>query len=229
MKEAIQIAILVIGNGFDLAHGLPTSYADFLEFHNLYVADAEEAQKAEWTSPELAHFVKDLKSADNDLNREVHNLLAHINILLTHFHIAYEGQQLMGNRWVDFESEIDKIVQLFEKARTEEKSGKKHLSDELTKALYPFLTAGNDEVYPLQQVHIVPCFFEEQARRRLDDLIIITRLIEIYLATFVDKLHYVDPIKQIAELPNITHVLSFTLIRETQMARILERARETGI
>ena len=24
--------ILVIGNGFDLAHGLPTSYKDFLEF-----------------------------------------------------------------------------------------------------------------------------------------------------------------------------------------------------
>ena len=24
--------ILVLGNGFDLAHGLPTKYADFLEF-----------------------------------------------------------------------------------------------------------------------------------------------------------------------------------------------------
>lgn len=24
--------ILVIGNGFDLAHGLPTKYGDFLEF-----------------------------------------------------------------------------------------------------------------------------------------------------------------------------------------------------
>lgn len=24
--------ILVIGNGFDLAHGLPTRYGDFLEF-----------------------------------------------------------------------------------------------------------------------------------------------------------------------------------------------------
>ena len=24
--------LLVVGNGFDLAHGLPTSYADFLDF-----------------------------------------------------------------------------------------------------------------------------------------------------------------------------------------------------
>lgn len=24
--------ILIIGNGFDLAHGLPTSYVDFLKF-----------------------------------------------------------------------------------------------------------------------------------------------------------------------------------------------------
>jgi len=27
--------ILVIGNGFDLAHGLPTKYKDFLEFKGL--------------------------------------------------------------------------------------------------------------------------------------------------------------------------------------------------
>ena len=209
MKEAIQIAILVIGNGFDLAHGLQTSYADFLEFHNLYVATAEELQNAERRNPELTHFVNNLKTVDNDLNREVHNLLAHINVLLTHFHVAYEGQQLNGNKWVDFESEIDRIVQLFENARMEEKSGNQLLSEKLTKALYPFLTAGHDEVYPLKQIHIVPALFEEQARRRLDDLNIITRLIEIYLAAFVDKLHYVDPIQQIAELPNITHVLSF--------------------
>lgn len=70
----------------------------------MYVAEAEEVQKAERINPELAHFVKDLKSADNDLNREVHNLLAHMNCLLTHFHLAYEGEQLRGNRWVDFES-----------------------------------------------------------------------------------------------------------------------------
>jgi hypothetical protein len=27
-----KVNILVVGNGFDLAHGLPTKYSDFLEF-----------------------------------------------------------------------------------------------------------------------------------------------------------------------------------------------------
>lgn len=98
---------------------------------------------------------------------------------------------------------------MFENARTEEKNGNQLLSKELAEKIYPFLTAGYDEVYPTKQVYIVPNLFEEQARRRLNDLNIITRLIEIYLSVFVDKLRYVDPIQQIAELPNITHVLSF--------------------
>ena len=29
--------ILVVGNGFDLAHGLPTKYSDFLDFITLYI------------------------------------------------------------------------------------------------------------------------------------------------------------------------------------------------
>lgn len=31
-KEDFTVNILVIGNGFDLAHGLPTKYTDFLKF-----------------------------------------------------------------------------------------------------------------------------------------------------------------------------------------------------
>lgn len=29
--------ILILGNGFDLAHGLPTKYTDFLEFVETFV------------------------------------------------------------------------------------------------------------------------------------------------------------------------------------------------
>ena len=32
MKIQSPMNILVIGNGFDLAHGLPTKYTDFLDF-----------------------------------------------------------------------------------------------------------------------------------------------------------------------------------------------------
>lgn len=30
--------ILIVGNGFDLAHGLPTKYADFLKFIDFFTS-----------------------------------------------------------------------------------------------------------------------------------------------------------------------------------------------
>ena len=33
--EDLFMNILVLGNGFDLAHGLPTTYKDFLDFANV--------------------------------------------------------------------------------------------------------------------------------------------------------------------------------------------------
>lgn len=34
-REGIIVNILVVGNGFDLAHGLPTDYGSFLKLLNL--------------------------------------------------------------------------------------------------------------------------------------------------------------------------------------------------
>lgn len=36
--------ILVIGNGFDLAHGLPTRYTDFLDFIKSFIDCYKKAQ-----------------------------------------------------------------------------------------------------------------------------------------------------------------------------------------
>lgn len=32
VKEVVDTNILVVGNGFDLAHGLPTRYMDFMDY-----------------------------------------------------------------------------------------------------------------------------------------------------------------------------------------------------
>ncbi len=56
--------ILVIGNGFDLAHGLPTKYTDFLKFTELFVNCYEKVQnrQIDWsyfdTSDEVNAFLK---------------------------------------------------------------------------------------------------------------------------------------------------------------------------
>ena len=34
-----ETKILIIGNGFDLAHGLPTAYKDFMQFCNVVPSD----------------------------------------------------------------------------------------------------------------------------------------------------------------------------------------------
>ncbi len=206
------MAILVIGNGFDLAHDLPTQYAQFLDFLRLYVASDEELEEAthKHQYSEIANFVKRLKSTDNDLNREVHDLLSHTNSLLAHFHSVCEQRQSEGKgRWIDFETEIAWIVQLFEKAREEAKLGNTYMSSGLKEEIAPFICSSNAEVSPVENILIFPELIDSMIRYRLADLNIITRLLEIYLVEFVDKLQYVDPLPQISALPNITHVLSF--------------------
>lgn len=204
------MSILVIGNGFDLAHDLPTGYPHFLTFLRLYVADDEGLEKEESQHPEIVHFIKRLKDEDGDLNREVHNLLGRMNILLAHFQHVYEKRCLEGKKgWVDFESEIAQIIQLFEKARGEQRSDNKYLSKQISSLIAPFISAQRGEPYSLDYIPVVPGFFEMMAGYRYEELNTITRLLEIYLAAFVNKLEYIDPISQIANLPRITHVLSF--------------------
>ena len=51
--------ILIIGNGFDLAHGLPTKYADFLKFIDFfYKHKAQESSRLELIAGEDIHCYK---------------------------------------------------------------------------------------------------------------------------------------------------------------------------
>ena len=203
------MAILVIGNGFDLAHGLPTEYADFLEFLKMYVDD-EEIESAGKRYPEIANFVNRIKDLDGIHNTEVHDLLGHMNCLLAHFHDIREQNMLENKKgWVDFESEIARIILLFEQARKEEQSGEKYLSLDVKNQIVPFICSSNGEVISPDSILVIPKFFESMSNYRLDDLNRITRLLEIYLSEFVDRLENIDAKPQIANLPNITHVLSF--------------------
>ena len=64
--------ILMIGNGFDLAHGLPTTYADFLCFcrlvepiYKFLMSDSEYEEKIlkEWKkNSEITEFLKNVHS-----------------------------------------------------------------------------------------------------------------------------------------------------------------------
>lgn len=81
--------ILVIGNGFDLAHGLKTTYQDFLKFTDNYRTYLEN---------EYYEQMLEVKK------------LVHDNAWIKHFQRFCEE-----NGWIGFEKEISKVIQMIEK------------------------------------------------------------------------------------------------------------------
>ncbi len=129
--------ILLIGNGFDLAHGLPTKYRDFLDFcqgvkilfskdfasYTDYEKKLKE-QLREDVSPQILqisaeafHYKNgDLVpfSIDGAKNAQQRNVLQELHTLIDrNAWIRYFMQRssCIGENWIDFESEISKAIQ----------------------------------------------------------------------------------------------------------------------
>ncbi|MCL2224353.1 MAG: bacteriophage abortive infection AbiH family protein [Defluviitaleaceae bacterium] len=99
--------ILIIGNGFDVAHDLPTKYTDFLERTKLFFGYCEN------------------NSIDNVLGKSFNDALKQHgmydefrefedNIWLKYFTEKWEKDKLKGDTWIDFESEIFDVVKTYE-------------------------------------------------------------------------------------------------------------------
>lgn len=114
--------ILIIGNGFDLAHRLPTKYWDFMmfikNFKSLDTRTKEEIKKVpifkslndnvkEYLLKDEVFYVKNRSSALNELNELISN-----NIWIKYF------EDKVGNykdkKWIDFESEIAEIIEVID-------------------------------------------------------------------------------------------------------------------
>jgi hypothetical protein len=75
--------LVIIGNGFDLAHGLPTSYKDFIDDYWESACKTKERRKLEYDDD---HFVKlscDLGSMYSDLDCEAFNNITSYKELMT--------------------------------------------------------------------------------------------------------------------------------------------------
>lgn len=128
--------ILVIGNGFDLEHGLPTKYKDFLDFmigikllcSKLGIIDKksfiEELERI--TKHDIDENIKESltqkKFIDSDLMKEwkeeelSKQLIegANNNIWIKYF---LENMNYEKEGWIDFESEISSVIQCIEYMR----------------------------------------------------------------------------------------------------------------
>lgn len=129
--------IIIIGNGFDLAHELPTEYADFLAFckmlKEVYNVKRNDNVNVIWDSlkiklrkdintSRLRQKFDELYSArrvdDNGCSIKIVppfdelNLMINKNVWIEYFlnHPIYEKKN-----WIDFESEISRVIQSIDK------------------------------------------------------------------------------------------------------------------
>lgn len=137
--------ILIIGNGFDLAHQLPTKYTDFLNFmkfinriesfHGTFKEFTKDNDKYKFSelNVNIQKYISEVIEDDSKKNTNIVDIwnnrksaddksdrVKHIErmIELSSKNIWFEWFQEQLNvhpNWVDFESEISRVVQKVEK------------------------------------------------------------------------------------------------------------------
>lgn len=110
--------ILVVGNGFDLAHGLPTTYNDFLTFlmeidmlssSNMF--DSDDTNRIINPKNNVSNFMNIfLRKRDTEVFRKILILIDN-NIFAKYF---INMTNKIGETWIDFESEISRIIRQIE-------------------------------------------------------------------------------------------------------------------
>lgn len=215
--------ILLIGNGFDLAHGLPTSYKDFLDFckmvRELYtypIIDNEYNQKKliDWNTDKTIKS-KLLECYENRKNcfedkittqcKELDELYDCIkeNVLINYF---LEREKSIGENWIDFESEISNVVQAIEtlKGYIERDEDVLKIKDTKQQTIIYFLKIAKKSLQDVFNLKRIDGFIEDISIE-LDKLI---RSLEIYICEFVNE---IDIIKENDDIKTITpdYVLSF--------------------
>lgn len=210
--------ILVIGNGFDLAHGLPTRYTDFLDWVNKYnefYTYASRKRTASYTevSEPILHYFNTLFYQEEGASRcnEIYRLVKD-NIWLEYFKLIP-----VKKGWIDFESEISNVIQSLDNDMHEDSNSNvmSFLDVEMIKLSNNFL---NKEYYEYTLVHQgidkynnkrCKCITYKEIRDRLlTDLNRLIRALEIYLCDYIEKIEIEKKSLDIESL-SIDHILSF--------------------
>ena len=102
----------MIGNGFDIEHGLPTTYADFLQFvesfNQTYMMVQIKPNTKSKIEDEYLKFI--FESPETNADEALHEYLKD-NIWIEHFKRAYNEHLKNKENWIDFESEISQVIQ----------------------------------------------------------------------------------------------------------------------
>ena len=230
--------ILVIGNGFDLAHDLPTKYTQFLEFCKRVFPVYENAEGRgvhlyqqeylfEWNfNKEIKEKLEraygsrrkitikenavQIEMSDPKLD-EMYTLIKD-NIWIEDF---LQCNMYQKENWIDFESEISKVI----KSLDNDMHGLSeicNIEDDIITLSNTFLSKKYSEyTFTVQQINILDgeeasksITFKEIRNTLLNDLNRLIRALEIYLCEYVDKIEIQKKSPDIEEL-SIDFILSF--------------------
>jgi len=168
--------ILIIGNGFDLAHGLPTKYTDFLECSQKYLIHYDR--------PEFnGVFGKYVEDALNRCNLHDEFCEFSENVWLKYLLDRYDNNRLLGDTWIDFEREVRNVVAELERAYSAGDSFGWVCSDSFP---YDFFVKKFNEVYtekPLTEEKHAMAVSEFLFKELME----FTRAFEIYCLCIIDK------------------------------------------
>ena len=191
-KVRVHMNILVIGNGFDLAHGLPTSYKEFLKF----VLESEDMcsrfQKNGLGAKESASAAAEIKEMIKD------------NFWINHFEKVSE----CGENWIDFETEISKVIQEIDAVRKLINEVKRNSMEEV-RYYREIENKYLNEKFNLDDALDNPKEIQVIKETLLKDLNRLIHCLEIYLCQYVNQMEIKG--KEIVMLKKlqINYVLSF--------------------
>lgn len=181
--------ILVIGNGFDLAHGLPTKYTDFLEVVKVIKQALREDKLARIDWGNINAEVKKLlitnkgKIQENLFsNRQTWEDLIDNNIWIEYFLSIYLDRQKEGkDGWIDFECEISEVIKSLNDDMKSSISQCFTLDDKIQRITHEFLNYKYSDWFAKRT-------YRELRDTLLTDLNKLIRALEIYLTEYVGKI-----------------------------------------
>lgn len=191
--------VLVLGNGFDLLHQLPTTYKDFIDFTTLFEMSMQSIDITQYKDYD-ARMIDYILKISPSLSQELQSLIKN-NLWIIHLE-----KQGIGDGWKDFEKEMSDVIQKLDEIRLEctkqFKEGNKiaHVNEYLGTALLDFWGDRSSfaSMKPINELKEILTY----------DLARLTRCLEIFLADFVNHLETNIKVDELQQL-DIQKVLSF--------------------
>ncbi len=185
--------ILVVGNGFDLAHGLPTKYGDFLGMIQRFksIINEPNIMKAGYLDnieKPIYAFLDRFIFAEGALRVEFNRLIE------DNFWIEYflKNPMYQKENWIDFESEISKVIKQLNEDMYIDNVKRWQLDDEINdlaneylKKIYYKYTSTLRSMVILTDGKSESVTFRQIRDRLYSDLNRLIRALEIYMTAYI--------------------------------------------